>query len=512
MNYRRTGDEVVIGPRRHAHSAAPSGDGDRLRLRFWTPIVAGLVTIAVTSWGLGGPSFWIDESATLAVSRRSIPDLFGTLKNLDAVHGLYYLFMHFWLQVAGTGEFAARFPSAVASAFAAAGIVVLGIRISGPRLGLIAGLVFAASPAVSQYAEAARTPAFVTAFAVWATVAFCRARCSGLPRSWAGYSILVGLLILTNAYGFFLVVAHAVSLGWDHRQSLTRPLRPLEPVLRSWLISVSVPLLVLTPFVGFAMTQHVQVGWIPRLGPSTLLKLADLLAGDRNLIFVVVPLVLLGAAFAERSVSVGLVAWALVPATALLAASVLHPVFLARYVFYSVPACSLLMGLALDWLLVRIALGWSVVATIGIVLILLALPQTVKDHREASKLDNLRGQADFLLDHERPGDGIFYLASISRWASLAYPTAYGRLDDVTVAVGGTPVEQDNLRGLDASDVTILRRLLALDRVWVVRDRSLNTRDPDIRARRRLLRLAGYARVAKYRFKGASITLFIRSGS
>lgn len=509
MNYRRA-DSEVVSPRRSAYSAAPSGVNNRPSARYWTPIVAGLVTLAVTSWGLAGPSFWIDESATLAISRRSIPNILGTLKNVDAVHGLYYVFMHFWLQVAGTSEFAARFPSALALASAAAGIAVLGMRITGPRLGLIASMVFAANPTVSRFAEEARTPAFVTALAVWATVAFCRARYTGRRGPWVRYSILVGLLILTNIFGFFVVAAHATSIGWDHRKSFTLPLPLLVPALRCWLLSVSFPLLVLTPFVLFALTQRGQVDWIPRPEVSTLLKLGVLLAGAPNLIFMAVPLVLLGAVVAERSVGIGLMAWMLVPAATLLAASVVHPVFLTRYVVYSVPACCLLMGLALDWLVARIAVGWALVATIGILLTVLAVPQAVKDHREASKLDNLRGQADFLMHHEQPGDGVFYLDSISRWAALAYPRAYTRLDDVALAVGGTPADQENVRGLDTTNVTILRRLKALARVWVIRDRSIGKQDPKVRTRVTLVRSAGFAPVATYTFKGARITLWIRS--
>lgn len=508
MGLRRSRHEVVVG--RRPSAAPPSGADIRPGVRYWTPIVAGLVTLAVTSWGLAGPSFWLDESATLAIARRSVPDILGTLENVDAVHGSYYVFMHFWLEVAGTSEFAARFPSALAMAVAAGGIAVLGMRISGPRLGLTAGLVFAANPTTSRFAEEARTPAFVTALAVWATVAFCRARCTGRRRAWAGYSILLGLLILTNIFGFFLVAAHAVSIGWDHRMSFTRPLLPLVPALRCWLVSIAVPLLALTPFVLFAATQRVQVNWIPRPEISTFTRLAVLLAGDRNLIFVSVPVVLLGAAVADRSTAIGLLAWMLVPALTLLAVSVVHPVFLPRYVVYSVPAACLLIGLALDWFLSRIAVGWAPVAAIGILLTVLAVPRVVDDHRESSKLDNLRGQAEFLRHHQQPGDGVFYLSSISRWAALAYPSAYTRLDDVTLAAGGTPAAQENLRGLDTTDVTILRRLGALTRVWVIRDRSIRERDPKVRTRVALMRSAGFSRTATYTFKGAGITLWTRA--
>ena len=63
-----------------------------------SPIV-GLLGAAVSLAGAGRPSFWYDEAATISAAySRSLSQLWRMLSNVDAVHGLYYLFMHGWFQ------------------------------------------------------------------------------------------------------------------------------------------------------------------------------------------------------------------------------------------------------------------------------------------------------------------------------------------------------------------------------------------------------------------------------
>ena len=117
------------------------------------------------------PSYWYDEAATVFASQRRLPDLWRLLDHQDAVHGLYYLGMHFWFRLVGESEFTARLPSAIAVGVAAAGVVVLGRELANPRVGLLAGLAFAILPRVTWAAVEVRSFAATTTAAVWLTVA-----------------------------------------------------------------------------------------------------------------------------------------------------------------------------------------------------------------------------------------------------------------------------------------------------------------------------------------------------
>ncbi len=134
-----------------------------------------LLTLVVTLYRIGVPSFTRDEGATLLAVHRSFPQMIRMLGNVDVVHTEYYALIWAVSRVVGSGELAARAPSAVAMAVAAGGVTLLGQRLVSGRAGLAAGLLFAAFPSVSFYAEDAREYALVTALATIASYLLVRA-------------------------------------------------------------------------------------------------------------------------------------------------------------------------------------------------------------------------------------------------------------------------------------------------------------------------------------------------
>jgi hypothetical protein len=158
-----------------------------------TAAVVGALAMVITWLGSWNPSYWGDEVATVVSANRPIGTLIAELHSIDAVHGLYYLGMHFWIGVFGPSELSTRAPSAIAIGVLAAGTVVLGARLAGLRFGLLAGVVCAILPRTTFLATEARSYAIGTAIAVWVTVFFVgllRRRDTGL-RPWLVLGVLV---------------------------------------------------------------------------------------------------------------------------------------------------------------------------------------------------------------------------------------------------------------------------------------------------------------------------------
>ena len=64
------------------------------------PLLAGVVTAALTAAGAWIPSTSGDESATASAISRSFPDLVRmTTGTVDAVHGLYYVVLQLWVHL-----------------------------------------------------------------------------------------------------------------------------------------------------------------------------------------------------------------------------------------------------------------------------------------------------------------------------------------------------------------------------------------------------------------------------
>lgn len=144
-------------------------------------LLPALLTLAIGAWGLGAPSYWRDEAATLDAEARSIPALLHMLTTVDAVHGTYYLLMWPIVHTFGTSEPVLRLPSLLAMTAAASGVAALGRRLHSPRAGLLAGLAFAVLPQVSRYAQEGRSYAFVLACAVLASYLLIRATTEPRP-------------------------------------------------------------------------------------------------------------------------------------------------------------------------------------------------------------------------------------------------------------------------------------------------------------------------------------------
>src|ERR1700712_4650891 len=90
----------LVGRARRSRALAPSAVG-----------AFGLIFTGIFAWI---PSLWYDEAATVSAATRPLSQLFTMLQHVDAVHGLYYLVMHFWFDAVGYSPFTLRLPSTFA--------------------------------------------------------------------------------------------------------------------------------------------------------------------------------------------------------------------------------------------------------------------------------------------------------------------------------------------------------------------------------------------------------------
>src|ERR1700685_2437080 len=135
--------------------------------------VPALAALAVGGYRLGAPSLWRDEAYTISATQRSVGQIFALLWHVDAVHGPYYLGMHFVVSLLGASAVALRLPSLLGMHIAAGFTAALGRRVArgaarpAPAVtGLVAVLLFAAAPQTTYYAQDGRPYGPVVMFAV----------------------------------------------------------------------------------------------------------------------------------------------------------------------------------------------------------------------------------------------------------------------------------------------------------------------------------------------------------
>jgi len=336
-------------------------------LRVWpTASIVGALAMVVTWLGSWNPSYWGDEAATVMSADRPIGTLLAELRNVDAVHGLYYLLMHFWIGLFGTSELSTRAPSAIAVGALVAGTVVLGARLAGLRFGILAGMVCAILPRTTFLATEARSYAMGTAIAVWVTVYFVGLlrRRETRTRPWLVLGALVGLASYLFLYLVLLAVVHGVVLITS-----TGGRRHLSLWVRSLLVTCALA----APIALLAYLERGQLAFLAIRGYATPANVivsqwfGDFKAGGNVIVpilgwslmaLAVVTVIVLTvrhsphAVLENRSsdrdtVRLGL-AWLVVPTALLLAGNAwVSPVYNVRYLSFSTPAVALLIAVGL---------------------------------------------------------------------------------------------------------------------------------------------------------------------
>jgi mannosyltransferase len=439
---------------------------DLPRSRWLDPLAIGVAATIVSSIGSWIPSKWNDEAATQTAATRSLAQLWQMMHTVDAVHGTYYAFMHFWIIAFGTSNFALRAPSMIAVGVAGAGVVVLGRRLGTRRIAIWSGAVFMILPRVTWMGIEARSYAFTALVAVWLTIVFVRIVDRHHPKLWAIYAIIAGVGVMINVYLALLVLAHGVALVVSRR----RRRQPLRLVI-GWGVAAIVAAVIAAPIVRLVVGQTGQLpfgplnltavantflfqqyftGATPTLGrsvpfpPTSLWAAAAILlacCGWALMIAAVASRRIRATASHSKSLTLLTVTlpWILLPFVLLIGFSLtVTPIYTARYFSFTTPAVALLIGTTIASLSSR-RNRIAVFAAIA----LLALPVFVSQRGPTSKNDTDWEQAAAVLQaHAKPGQDIYY-GPIRAGSTLstsklrdAYPAAVTALHDITLKKTG----------------------------------------------------------------------------
>jgi mannosyltransferase len=328
---------------------------DRVRARTLAldiAIVSG-VSLILGVIRLGGPALWYDEAYT----HRQIQHSY--IEQFEGYQPLYYWIQKPWTSVAGSSEWALRFPSVVGAMLAAALLVVLARRLFDRRIALVSGLFLAASPFVVKWSQQARVYPLVLAASLATMLLLLRALEHGSRSTWAVYGAAYAVLLLTHALvGLLLVPAHAVVIA-------QRRGRVLPHGLLAGAVIVAVGLPWVAQLAMRTDSETSETAWIPY--PSAEYATGALLgvsgAAGVGLLLAVVGIWMLRRA-GEASLSVWLATWAFAPFVLALVVSVARPIFLDRYLVIATPAFAMLAAVAVTGLSRRVRAG--VVAVVAI--------------------------------------------------------------------------------------------------------------------------------------------------
>ena len=408
---------------RSKDQAPPSASPSLLGLSLVGIIsLAALLRIAF----LGVKSFGQDEIASLGFAADSWPSFFRTLANSEANATFYYLLLRLW-RMLGDSEATIRALSVIFSIATVLLIYLLGSRLLGRRVGVLAAFLITINTYHIEYAQYARGYSLVVFLATLSSLFFLNSLERPSWRNWAAYVVTASLAVYSHLFAALVLLAQWTSLA----------LLPSRDVpWQRWRLSVLWVGLLLLPLGVFAVaTGRTQVDWIPSPKLGNIPGVYYVLAGGSGrlaeagpvgllLLFTYLALCLLALRQAWSLVVAHgvswrvwrygvLFAWLVVPVLLAYAVSLAKPLFIAYYLIVCLPPLVLLGAAGLDMLPKPMA-----AATLVVVAMLSA--HEIHFYYTHPDTEDYRGATLYVLSHAEAGDAVAFYTPDIRYAFEFY--------------------------------------------------------------------------------------------
>jgi hypothetical protein len=233
-------------------SEPPSSDSARLHAIAIAGAV-GVLLLALFFFLYTRSQMWLDEALSVNLARLPLGDLHEALKH-DGAPPLYYVLLHVWTGVFGTGNVAARSLSGLCMAGAVAATWFAARRFAGTTVAWVAVVIMAMNPYAIRYATEARMYALEMLLVAFGTVALQRALEAPTLGRLTVFGLLVGLLVYTQYWAFYLVLVVALLLGllaWRGAQ---------RDAARRALIALAIGVATFLPWVPTFLYQRAHTG------------------------------------------------------------------------------------------------------------------------------------------------------------------------------------------------------------------------------------------------------------
>ena len=271
-------------------------------------VLAGVALRFVTTVDL-----WLDEALSVHIARLPLSDLQGALEH-DGAPPLYYVLLHFWIDVFGTGDVAVRALSGVISVATLPLAYLAGKRIGGRSVGWWSVLILAASPYAVRYGTETRMYALVMFLVLWGYLALRRALEAPRLGRLAVVAVITALLVYSLYWSFYLVAVVGIGLLVVWRRG-SPPTRHAAPRV---LLAMVVGGLALLPWLSTLVfqLQHTGTPWGDPITPwfGVALAFIGFVGGEKHseAFVTLVPMILLpllalfGAALDRRRIELDL--------------------------------------------------------------------------------------------------------------------------------------------------------------------------------------------------------------
>ncbi len=224
--------------------------------------VAVVVGVALRFWTPGG--LWLDETISVNIAQLPLSKLPSALSH-DGAPPLYYVLLHYWMDLFGRGDTAVRALSGVTSVITLPVFWIAGRKVGGRTVAWVTFFLALSSPFAINYATTTRMYSLMILLSLLGFLALGGALEDPTPRRRVALCAVTAALLYTHYWGFYLVLAAGAWLIWRIRRTGQG-----APALRAMAWG-GVLWLPWAPVFVF-QTLHTGTPWTSSAGPSDLLQ------------------------------------------------------------------------------------------------------------------------------------------------------------------------------------------------------------------------------------------------
>jgi uncharacterized membrane protein len=402
-------DEHLAGSNSSAPGVAPHHEM-REPTAALVLVLLTLVAAGLRLSHLGGKSLWLDEGATVALARASWQHFAWVWWHGEAnLQTVYFLLMRGWVH-GGLSEAWFRLPSALFGIASVPILYIVGKRLLPVTAALAAAALLTFSPTHVYYSQEARSYTLTIFLVLLSSYFFTRAVEDGQRKDWVLWTTFSILAFYSHDFAALVLVAQVGSLLF----------RTTSAATWKWVIFCGLVILVTAlpglTYVFRASPENLHFIWMPSATPNEIWRLAKFFGGSGVKIYLALTLWIAGLVAVARARQrdprefwhgMLMVMWALLPAVIAALVSVVHPIFMARYLIFSLPAMALLAAAGMT-MLTRMHAGTVLV----IALCAASVPTIFKDYQKPR--EDWRAASNAILNAAEPGDAVVFFPFYTR--------------------------------------------------------------------------------------------------
>jgi uncharacterized membrane protein len=223
--------------------------------RFELILIAILVLgFFLRIYGLDSESLWLDEGHSIDLARLEPSQMLETLSK-DVHAPLYFLILHYWINLFGEAEFTLRFLSVIFGFFAIFMMYKVGSLIYDKRTGILSSLTLALSPFHIYFSQEARPYALVALLTLLSMYFFIKILEKRTIWNSIGYIVASILLMYTHVFGLFIIISQNIFIASSYLFSK----KPLKPGLKEWILYQAILIVLFIPWIGILAAQALNI-------------------------------------------------------------------------------------------------------------------------------------------------------------------------------------------------------------------------------------------------------------